>query len=272
MHLRLWSSSSALVLWAACLTPAFVSAQWVVRSESAPLSLANGAVHFKKELTGPAKVDVSVVVFDTTKVRLEVLAQASKQNALPMDRWMKEEKAIAACNGGYFDPTAFVPAGLQVERGQKVTGKYVPFGEWGGGFGVRAGQAGIHTETEILAGGDFEAFVQCSPVLVDGARRFVASGEDERARRTFVAHDGRSKWAIGVCSSIGLRALADLLATRSMEVLGFTVHRALNLDGGPSTALWCRDEKGAVIYVKEGWAVKNVLVVVPLPAARKTED
>ncbi len=36
-----------------------------------------------------------------------------------------------------------------------------------------------------------------------------------------------------------------------------------NLDGGPSTGLWCRNEAGAVQFEKPGWAVRNAIVVIP---------
>ena len=41
------------------------------------------------------------------------------------------------------------------------------------------------------------------------------------------------------------------------------VNRALNLDGGPSTGLWCRSESGAIQFEKPGWAVRNAIVIVP---------
>lgn len=230
------------------------------------VSLGHGVEWSRKDFSLPLEGWLQVVTFDSSKVKVEVLARETRGAALPLDSWMAEARVIAGCNGGYFDPATFAPAGLQMVQGQ-ATGKYQPFGEWGGGFGVQSGKAQIWTEQEILAMRtlDAESFVQCSPVLVDGTRRFSGAGEDARARRTFIAHDGRALWALGVTSSIGLRQLAALLASQGPQLVGFQVHRALNLDGGPSTGLWGRDERGkVVVHEKEMWPVKNCVVIRPV--------
>lgn len=96
--------------------------------------------------------------------------------------------------------------------------------------------------------------------VIDG--KPVNLGNGPRAQRTFVLTDGAGWWVIGVCSAIGLQEMADLLATPG--VMGdVKVARAMNLDGGPSTALWCRDTSGAEHYTKESWRVKNLLAVEP---------
>jgi hypothetical protein len=41
------------------------------------------------------------------------------------------------------------------------------------------------------------------------------------------------------------------------------VKRALNLDGGPSTGLWCRSTDGREHFKKPGWAVRNAIMLVP---------
>lgn len=229
------------------------------------VSLSHGVALRRTNIITPRQLSLQVVTFDVSKVKMEVLAQGSRETALPMHRWMMQERVIAGCNGGYFDPATFAPAGLQVAKG-KAAGSYQPFGEWGGGFGVLTGKPCLWTEQEIMAAGGFapESFVQCSPVLIDGARRFTGSGEDVRARRTFIACDGGTRWAMGVTSSIGLRELAALLASQGPQLMGFKVHRALNLDGGPSTGMWGRDEKGTVVvHEKEMWSVKNSVVLLP---------
>lgn len=235
-------------------------------AQSDVVSLGHGVAWSRKATAMPPEGWLQVVTFDSSKVKVEVLAKRTRQTALPMHRWMMEEQVIAGCNGGYFEPATFAPAGLQVVQGQ-VTGKYQQFGEWGGGFGVRSGKAQIWTEQEILAMRIFEAesFVQCSPVLVDGTRRFTGAGKDARARRTFIARDGGSRWAMGVTSRMGLRELAALLADQGVQLVGFKVHRALNLDGGPSTGLWGKDERGkVVVHEKEMWSVKNCVVIRPV--------
>lgn len=197
----------------------------IARSQGQVVSLGHGVAWSRKDISNPLEGWLQVVTFDSSKVKVEVLARGTKETALPMHRWMTEENVIAGCNGGYFDPTTFAPAGLQVVQGL-ATGEYQQFGGWGGGFGVRSGKAQIWTEKEILTMRMFEAesFVQCSPVLVDGARRFTGTGEDVRARRTFIAYDG-----------------------------------------GPSSGLWGKDEMGKVVVdEKEMWSVKNCVVIRPV--------
>lgn len=230
------------------------------------VSLGHGVTWSRRDVRLPLEGWLQVVTFDSSTVKVEVLARGGRQPALPMHRWMTEENVIAGCNGGYFEPDTFAPAGLQVVRGV-ATGRYQPFGEWGGGFGVQSGKAQIWSEQEILSAKTFEteSFVQCSPVLVDGPRRFTGEGEDARTRRTFIAHDGGSRWALGVTSRMGLREMAALLADQGPQWVGFKVHRALNLDGGPSTGLWGRDEGGkVVVHEKEMWSVKNCVVIRPV--------
>ncbi|HSJ04190.1 MAG TPA: phosphodiester glycosidase family protein, partial [Verrucomicrobium sp.] len=195
---------------------------------------------------------------------LGIQAQGAKAGARTIDKWLAAGKSMAACNGGYFSPDDFAPTGLQVIRGAR-TGTYLPFGTWGGGFGIRKGSPGIFTEKEVQGQPhvEFDSFIQCSPMLVEGTVRFTGQGEDIRARRTFVATDGGSQWVLGTTSGIGLQELAELLAASAQAAVGFPVLRALNLDGGPSSALWCRGQDGQVFYDKEFWPVKNFIVVNP---------
>jgi hypothetical protein len=257
-----------LALCLACPAGAW-SADWQTVATSKSVSLGHGTSFCRTTLKGPREVILQVVTFEADRVRLEVAAQGTKEEAVTLAELARSSAALAGCNGGYFDPGTFAPAGLQVVRGQ-ATGRYLPFGKWGGGAGIREGKPAIWTEAEILlarARGDFEHFVQCSPILVNGAVKFSEPGEDVGARRTFLACDTTAtKWAMGVTGRMGLRELAGLLASQQGEaVLGFAVHRALNLDGGPSSALWCRDERGREVYEKEGWAVKNGLMIYPRP-------
>jgi hypothetical protein len=77
-----------------------------------------------------------------------------------------------------------------------------------------------------------------------------------------VATDGNGGWLIGVAEYTTLRGLSDLLATPGL-IAGMRVERALNLDGGRSTAFYARTSDGAEIN-DPGWStVRNYLAVLP---------
>ena len=61
-----------------------------------------------------------------------------------------------------------------------------------------------------------------------------------------------------------LRELSDLLAAKGI-ITEMEVERALNLDGGSSSALWFRGADGKESYDREFGAVRNFLAVVPKP-------
>ncbi len=78
-------------------------------------------------------------------------------------------------------------------------------------------------------------FIQCTPMLVTNGSA-AEIGDVTLNQRTFVIPNQAGRWALGTCRDIRMQELADLLATRG--IIGeFTVKEAINLDGGPSTAL-----------------------------------
>ena len=73
---------------------------------------------------------------------------------------------------------------------------------------------------------------------------------------------GNAVWAIGTTSPCSLSALAQALVTPG-ALPGLKPMRALNLDGGNSTALWLRNQSGKETS-HPGWStVRNYLAVIP---------
>lgn len=232
---------------------------WRVISVARPVDLDHGATFVMEKVRGPVEAELQFVAFDIRECALRVIGQPGKKDALPLNEAAKAAGAVAACNGGYFEVPTFEPSGLQICAGKR-SGELVrnPLASC---VVVRAGK------TEMIKVADFHDdptiadFVQCHPAyVIDG--KPVNLGNGPRAQRTFVLTDGAGRWVIGTCTAIGLQEMADLLATPG--VMGdVKVARAMNLDGGPSTALWCRDTSGAEHYTKESWRVKNLLAVEP---------
>lgn len=253
--------SCLLAFWLMAATSA--SAQWRLTVPSRPTPLGHGAWQVTKQVEGPSKVELQLVYFNTSHGKIEVIDQPKKVSAVKMDVIAAREKALAICNGGYFSPDDFTPSGLQIARGKRsgVFQKGMPLG---GGFLVRAGIPKLYVDSEFADDEKITELVQCCPMLVNEGKALSEKGGGLLARRTFMLTDQADNWALGVANKIGLRELADILTSPGV-ITEFKVMRALNLDGGPSTGLWCKDDQGAITYTKEMWPVKNLIMIAPKP-------
>lgn len=237
---------------------------WRLESSSKAASLGHEAVFVTKTINGPSKVAMGLVVFDEKNCQMRVAINADRKTARPLYELADSQKAVAICNGGYFHAGGdFGPAGLEIAGGVRA-GKFHGDGGWVGALVVRQGKASLILENEFQDAPDINEFVQCSPWLVDNGRiaPVLHKGQDMRNHRTFIMTDAAGRWAIGVCKGTGLLELAQILITAGV-ITELKVKRALNLDGGPSTGLWCRSEDGREHFEKPGWAVRNAIVVVP---------
>lgn len=90
------------------------------------------------------------------------------------------------------------------------------------------------------------------------------SGLDSKASRprTFIATDNAGQWLIGIGAYTSLAHLAQILALPGL-VPGMEIARALNFDGGKSTALWARTRAGSVISESEFGKVRNFVAILP---------
>jgi len=237
---------------------------WRLESSSklAPLGHETGFVI--KQIVGPSKAEMKLVFFDEKHCLLRVASNEDSKTAKPLDEIGRTLKAMAVCNGGYFHAGGdFGSAGLEISSGSR-TDQFRADGGWVGALMVRQGKASLILENEFQDTPDISDFVQCSPWLIDKDRiaPVLLTGQDMRNHRTFIMTDGAGRWAMGVCKGVGLLELARILLTPGI-ITEMKAQRALNLDGGPSTGLWCRSEDGREQFEKPGWAVRNAIVVVP---------
>lgn len=232
-----------------------------LQSSAAPSPLGHGATLVVKRFPGAPDVEMKLVIFDEEHCQLRVVANTERDAARSLAKIGRDEKALAVCNGGYFDPGKLTPAGLEIADGSR-SGKFDPWG-WVGALSVEKDKAALVWQEEFRDSPDITQFIQCSPWLVSEGRVVpLPPGDDPRNLRTFILTDGEGRWAIGICNRIGLLELARLLITPGI-VTELKVKRALNFDGGPSTGLWCRHADGRELEEKPGWAVRNAIVVVP---------
>ena len=172
---------------------------------------------------------------------------------------MEKERALAGVNGGYFDPQD-APVGLLVSGGKRIA----PMSSARLLSGVLFSKAG---RVEIVRAKRFEkspridSALQCGPLLVDGAKPVAGLNDTRSARRTFAAVDGKGGAALGYCSSVTLAQLATILALPNVAGAQ-PIARALNLDGGSSSAFWVGGKDDA-FSISEFKTVRDFVAVVP---------
>ena len=103
--------------------------------------------------------------------------------------------------------------------------------------------------------------LQCGPFLVDGGAAVSGLNNTRPARRTFVLTTGSDRAAIAFCSPVTLAQLGEILATVRLTP-DLKVQRALNLDGGSSSAFWFAGERG-VFSIPEQKTVRDFVVITP---------
>jgi len=106
------------------------------------------------------------------------------------------------------------------------------------------------------------AAIQCGPFLVDASQRVRGLNESQHARRTFAATGTNGRALLGFCSEISLADLATILATTPIAG-DLKIERALNFDGGSSSAFWFARENGSVFSIPEQKPVRDFVGVLP---------
>lgn len=235
---------------------------WRLESSSELSPMGHGAFFVVKKFTGPGKLEMKLVIFDDRHCQFRVVANADAKTARSLKEIGQVQKALAVCNGGYFHVGGnFGPSGLEIADGKRTD--VFSVGDLIGALMVRQGKASLVWGNEFRDSADITQFLQCSPWLVsEGKVVPLPPGEDPRNHRTFILTDGEGRWAIGICNGVGLLELARLLNTPGI-LPEIKVRRVLNLDGGPSTGLWCRGAKDVAFYEKPVWPVRNMIVVEP---------
>jgi Phosphodiester glycosidase len=203
-------------------------------------------------------VTIDLALFSTKSCTLRVIDQSTPPRS-DLAHVMEQGSCLAGVNGGYFDPD-YAPIGLLVvdektiaplQRARLVTGVLTASSR-----GVQ-----IMRTREFSPQQKLNAAVQCGPFLVDLGRRVGGLENTRPARRTFAAVAKSDRAALGVCSEISLAKLAEILASIQLED-DFKISRALNLDGGSSSAFWFAREGGA-LSIPEQKTVRDFVAIMP---------
>ena len=247
--------SAALFLVA---TAQIASAEWRVLSASNEVSSAPSLVYRHVDLrdseTGDAAI-VDLALFSTKLCKLRVIDNADGSSNLAAA--MRRADFLAGVNGGYFDP-AFAPLGLRIIDG-KITARLIR-GHLMSGVLASNGSVQILRVAEFSRSKKWNAALECGPFLVDFARPVRGLEPTRAARRTFAAIGSNDHAALGFCSEATLADLTEMLATTLGD---FKIQRALNLDGGSSSAFWFKRADGEVYYEPEEKTVRDFVGIVP---------
>lgn len=194
-------------------------------------------------------VTIDLALFPAKSAALRVIDNASGDENLA--DVMVREKCVAGVNGGYFG-TDFRPIGLRIIDGAMTS----PLVRAHLLTGVLcASSRGI----EIVRLGEFsrkqklDAAIECGPFLVDLGLRVRGLDDLRTARRTFVAVARGRAAALGISSDLSLAGLSEALGA----LPDFKIWRALNLDGGSSSAFWFRRNDGKAFSISEEKAVRD---------------
>lgn len=204
-------------------------------------------------------VELQFVIFDSRSYDLKVIDQPEDwSGGGKISECMRRANAIAGVNGGFFTPE-FTPMGLMIAAGRKT-------GTWQQNK-LLTGAVVVDSQPRLLWNAEVNRnnareLLQAGPRLVDAGRAVTNLERSKHTTRTFIATDGGQRWLLGLARNISLGELAEILAQPG-SLGDFTIHRALNLDGGHSSALYYRTADGNE-HSDPGWStVRNYLGIVP---------
>ena len=228
-----------------------------IDSTSAGQPLIGGAsLH---HLTVGSSVELQVILFDSRRYALKVIDQPEDwSGGGKISECMRKAGAIAGVNGGFFTPQ-FTPMGLMITDGRNT-------GAWQQNKLLTRAVV-VDSQPRLLWNAEVNRnsareLLQVGPRLVDAGRAVPNLERSKHTTRTFIATDGCQRWLLGLAHNLSLGELAEILATPGL-LPGFHLHRALNLDGGRSSALYYRTADGQE-HSAPGWStVRNYLGIVP---------
>jgi uncharacterized protein YigE (DUF2233 family) len=233
-------------------------ADWVIRASDSELG-RGGIAHRHVVVENASENKTAVVdlaIFSTKSCALRVI---DNQVGEPLSSAMAREKCVVGVNGGFFKPD-FAPVGLLISD-RKLIAPLQPARLMTGilsssTHGVKIER--VHEFSQDKA----NAAVQSGPFLVDHYEPIAGLDDSHIARRTFAATATGDRALLGVCSEVSLAKLAAIVATTRLAD-DLKIQRALNLDGGSSSAFWFARENGSAFSIREQKSVRDFVAVVP---------
>jgi exopolysaccharide biosynthesis protein len=236
-------------------------AQWKQISSQSEPSPSKGLEHryvvAEHSETGD-RASLELAIFSTKSCRLRIIDQSSEPR-LDLEEAMSRGNFLAAVNGGYFDPD-YKPIGLLIVDGTMIA----PLQKarlLSGVLSAPAKKVQISRVAEFSLAQKPDAAVESGPMVVDLGKSVRGLESTRPARRTFAATGAGDKAVLGFCSDVTLADLSSILAT--VLASDFKVQRALNLDGGSSSAFWFKRANGTAFSIAEEKPVRDFAAIVP---------
>jgi uncharacterized protein YigE (DUF2233 family) len=235
-----------------------LKAEWrLLPSEEGPAgSLGRHVRVLAKESETGERAQLHFAIFDSNKTMLRMIDQPDERRDLASA--MSSGQYLAGVNGGYFDPD-YQPVGLLVSDGRTIT----PFRRarlLSGVLSVVNGRIRLQRASEFSMKGKVSEAVQCGPFLVDHGKSVIGLDESRSARRTFVAAGSANVIALGYSSSLSLAELSRVLTSGKITD-NLRIDRAMNLDGGSSSAFWFKDGN-TPFSISEQKTVRDFVAIV----------
>ncbi len=248
--------SAALLFFAVAAT---AHAEWTIRSSESEPGGA-GIVHrhvVLENANGNRNAVVDLVIFSAKSCTLRVI---DNRTADTLSDTMPREQCAAGVNAGFFKPD-FTPVGLLISDG-KLVAPLQPARLMTGILSASTREVRIQRFREFSRQEKTNAAVQSGPFLVDHYQAIPGLNDSHVARRTFVATGTNDRVVLGTCSEVSLAELAAILTTTRLAD-DLKIQRALNLDGGSSSAFWFARENGSAFSIREQKPVRDFVGVVP---------
>jgi uncharacterized protein YigE (DUF2233 family) len=243
------------------LAPGLARAEWKISGADRETSPDGFVEHWKTVVENEARGEratLHTAVFESHVATLRVFDQPDTPRR-ELAKAMARAKAIAGVNGGYFDPED-APVGLLVSDG-RVLAPLRKAKLLSGVLMASASHIDIVRASHFTMSRRIKSAMQCGPLLVERSGPIAGLNDTREARRTFAGVDGKGRATLGVCSAVSLAQLGQILALP--EAAGkIRIARALNLDGGSSSAFWFAGEDG-VFSIREQKTVRDFVAIMP---------
>jgi len=228
-------------------------AEWSLQSNE--VHPGKGLSYLVKTIRDGAEVrQIYLLLLDPKLTTLRVVD--NPRGAHTLGEAMAENGCLAGVNGSYFQP-GFIPLGLEISKGRTIhpleRGKLIS-----GVVVVNRGRVSVLRVPEFRQSSPAQEALQCGPFLVDHGAVVPGLNALKSAYRTVVISDGKGHCGLLMAESVTLAEMARILATPNLFP-ELKISRALNLDGGTSSALWVKEPP---VYQHEFKRVRNFLGIV----------